>query len=345
MTDVDYAVVIPTVGRPTLPRLLDALADAQGPAPREIVIVDDRPHGGPLPAPPTKARVLRSGGRGPAAARNTGWRAVDAEWVAFLDDDVITGPDWPAALHADLAELPPRTAGSQARINVPLPPDRRPTDSERGTAGLANARWITADMAYRRSALERVGGFDERFPRAYREDADLALRVLDAGYDLVVGQRETSHPVRPAAWLASVKAQAGNADDALMRRLHGRRWRARAAAGSGRLPQHIVTTAAAAAALALAPFARRRPAAARAAAMAGVAWAGLTAQFALQRISAGPRTPREITDMVLTSIAIPPVACAHRLAGELRCRAHAETTDSSGDNFRKGHAFAGAGPC
>ena len=32
-------------------------------------------------------------------------------------------------------------------------------------------------MAYRRTALEAVGGFDERFPRAFREDADLALRV------------------------------------------------------------------------------------------------------------------------------------------------------------------------
>ena len=32
-------------------------------------------------------------------------------------------------------------------------------------------------MAYRRAALVAVDGFDERFPRAYREDADLALRV------------------------------------------------------------------------------------------------------------------------------------------------------------------------
>ena len=62
---------------------------------------------------------------------------------------------------------------------VPLPTDRRPTDWERNTAGLAGASWITADMAYRRTALEAVNGFDERFPRAYREDADLALRSAD----------------------------------------------------------------------------------------------------------------------------------------------------------------------
>ena len=37
-------------------------------------------------------------------------------------------------------------------------------------------------MAYRRAALAAVGGFDERFPRAFREDADLALRMMAAGW-------------------------------------------------------------------------------------------------------------------------------------------------------------------
>ena len=68
-------------------------------------------------------------------------------------------------------------AATQGRFEVPLPGDRRPTDWERSTGGPGAARWATADMAYRREALAAVGGFDERFPRAYREDADLALRV------------------------------------------------------------------------------------------------------------------------------------------------------------------------
>ncbi len=68
-------------------------------------------------------------------------------------------------------------------------------------------------MAYRTDVLRRVGGFDERFPRAFREDADLALRVLDAGYGLVQGERRTQHPVRPAGWWASLHQQRGNADD------------------------------------------------------------------------------------------------------------------------------------
>lgn len=142
-------------------------------------------------------------------------------------------PGWPARLAADLAALPPEAAGSQGRVTVPLPDDRPPTDWERNTAGLADADWITADMAYRRRVLAGLGGFDERFRRAYREDADLALRALDAGHALVRGERRVTHPVRPAGFWASVRAQAGNADDVLMWRVHGTSWRTRAGEGRG----------------------------------------------------------------------------------------------------------------
>jgi histidinol-phosphate phosphatase family protein len=240
---------------------------------------------------------------------------VGTEWVAFLDDDVVPGAGWTARLARDLDGLAEDVGASQGRIEVPLPADRRPTDAERGTAGLADARWITADMAYRRAALQRVGGFDERFGRAYREDADLALRVIAAGYRIVEGHRRTVHPVRPSGPLASVRAQRGNADDALMRRRHGSGWRHRIGDGAGRLSRHGLTTAAAA--IALGAAARRHP---RVAGAAGFAWAALTAEFALHRILPGPRTADEISAMLATSIAIPPAACWHRMAGELRWR-------------------------
>nr|BFE77935.1 hypothetical protein GCM10020093_005360 [Planobispora longispora] len=49
-------------------------------------------------------------------------------------------------------------------------------------------------------------------------------------------------------------------------------------------------------------------------------WALLTAEFAWARIAPGPRTKEEIRRMAVTSALIPPVACAHRLRGELRVR-------------------------
>jgi HAD superfamily hydrolase (TIGR01662 family) len=312
-----YALVIPTIGRRSLSVLLNSLADsatATGRPLPPVFVVDDRP--GPaagLKLPELKAAerraagwsvtVLRSGGRGPAAARNVGWRACDSDWVAFLDDDVVVSPAWLRDLEHDLAVASQDLGGTQGQIQVPLPADRRPRDSERGTAGLATAAWITADMAYRRPALVDCGGFDERFPRAFREDADLALRMLDHGWQLRRGSRQTAHPVRPAGWWASVRQQRGNADDVLMRRLHGRGWRRRAAAPLGRRPQHLLSTAAALTCLTAAMTGRRRLAV-----LAGLVWAGDTAEFSWRRIAPGPRDLAEVLRMISTSVLIPPAA-------------------------------------
>ncbi|WP_233275915.1 glycosyltransferase family 2 protein [Isoptericola variabilis] len=197
---------------------------ARGRAPHALPVTWD----GPCPL-----RVVRTGGRGPAAARNAGWRSTspDVVWVAFLDDDVVLPAAWAGGLAKDLANAAPDVAGVQGRIVVPLPADRRPTDWERSTAGLEHAAWATADMAYRRSVLKRVSGFDERFPRAYREDADLALRVRAVGGHLVRGERTITHPVRPADDAVSLRVQRGNRDDALLRALYGPRWRERPVGG------------------------------------------------------------------------------------------------------------------
>lgn len=315
-----YAVVVPTLGRPSLGRTLWALAEAGGPRPARIVVVDDRPEAAGTPltvAVPEPLRplltVVTGAAAGPAAARNLGWRACAEPWIVFLDDDVVPGPDWAGRLAADLATAGPRTAGVQGRITVPLPAHRRPTDWERNTAGLATARWITADMAYRRAALAEVGGFDERFRRAFREDADLALRLQAAGWTLTRGRRRTTHPVRPADRWVSVRSQAGNADDVLMNRIHGRDWWGRAGAARGRLPRHLAVTAAATAAAGCALAGRPRAAA---------VWAGLwlagTGEFTLARVLPGPRGAEELATLAVTSVLIPPVAVAHWVRGLLR---------------------------
>jgi hypothetical protein len=315
----DYSVVVPTVGRDGLARVLAALRDGSGPAPRELVVVDDRvapvspltlPDEGDVPV-----RVLRSGGLGPAAARNVGWASCDSDWVAFLDDDVVPSPDWAEKLRVDLAGLGEDVGATQGRIVVPLPAHRRALDVERNTAKLADSRWITADLAYRRSVLERLGGFDERFRRAYREDTDLAFRAQDTGSRIVTGLRTTTHPTGTGAFLGSVRAQRGNLDNALMRRKHGAGWRERAGEPRGRFTRHAAGTAFGLVSLACLP-AR----AYRAAGPAAVLWAGVTAEFALHRIGQGPRTTSEVSRMLVTSVLIPPAACAYRLRGELAFR-------------------------
>ena len=303
-----YDVVVPTAGRPSLTRCLEGLAAGDGPLPERVVVVDDRRLGGLLARVPEtlRDRTLIVAGRaaGPAAARNAGWRACRSDWVAFLDDDVVPPPGWRAALARDLAAAAGDVGGVQGRIRVPLPEDRRPTDAERNVAGLETARWATADLAYRRAALLEVGGFDERFPRAYREDADLGLRVEASGWRIITGERWIEHPVGTAPWHASLSRQRGNADDVLMERLHGPDWRERAGAPAGRRRAHLTTAAAGLLALAT----RRR--------LPALAWAAGTLDLLRIRVAPGPRTPPEMAAMTATSIAMPFAAAFWWLAGQ-----------------------------
>ncbi|WP_438388020.1 HAD-IIIA family hydrolase [Actinopolyspora saharensis] len=316
-----HTVVVPTTGRASLHTLLDALRTARSPLVEEILLVDDRPGepgAEPLAVEPgLPVRVVRSAGVGPAAARNIGWHHARSPWVVFLDDDVVPASDWGRWLEEDLASAPAEVAACQGVLSVPLPGERAPTDLERDTAGLASAWWITADIAYRREVLARLGGFDERFPRAFREDADLALRARARGYRLVAGERRSLHPVRRAGVLASVRAQAGNADNAVMRAKHGRRWRRLAGEGPGRTREHVATTALLLTALAAATR-LRDPLWRKVSGAAALGWATATAEFALRRILPGPRTPAEIATMLLTSVLIPPAACWHRSRGQLK---------------------------
>jgi len=323
--DVRYSIVIPSIGRPSLMTLLEKLAGCDGPGPDAVIIVDDRkfePH--PVvrlsfDRAPWPVQVIRTGGRGPAAARNAGWRAARTPWVAFLDDDVEVGPGWMTDLQDDLSSLETTIGGVQGRIVVPLPTDRRPTDWSRNTAGLQSAAWITADMAYRRTALQAVHGFDERFVRAFREDADLAVRMQQAGWRLIRGKRTTLHPVRPADDWVSVRVQAGAADDVLMRSLHGRRWRELAQAGPpGRFRWHLATVIFAV--VSVTSLAGRRH---RVAAGSALGWLALTVEFLARRTLPGPRPGdpafgAELRRMGLTSLMIPFAAVYHRIRGRRR---------------------------
>jgi HAD superfamily hydrolase (TIGR01662 family) len=325
MSTPTTTLVIPTVARPSLAVLLRALARQTLPAEAPVIIVDDRRSATDLTTSLQRElgddhgldlRVVRSGGGGPARARNLGWRRARTTWVSFLDDDVVPHDEWYADLMADL-EVAESTgaAGSAGRVRVPLPADRPPTDWERGTAGLESARWITADLTYRRRELSAAGGFDERFPRAFREDADLALRLgADRGRVLDGGRRVT-HPVRPADDWASLRQQAGNADDFLMRALHGRDWHRRADAPVGRRGRN--TAIAAFGVVAIGAAAARRW---RLMAGAGAAWLAGSLELAWARIAPGPRDPVEVRRMLLTSVAIPPAAAFHSARGLVRHR-------------------------
>jgi histidinol-phosphate phosphatase family protein len=306
-----FDIVVPTVGRRSLLRLLSSLEPVVGAHPHGLIVVDDRGEGD-LELP-NFVRLIPGRKEGPASARDIGWRMSTKEWVVFLDDDVIVPQGWLELLVQDLKSATPNTAGVQGRVRVPLPTTGRLTDWERNVRGLETARWITADMAYRRSVLAKVGGFDSRFPRAYREDADLALRVMKAGYDLALGRRTVDHPVPPADRWVSLRKQAGVQDDLLMTALHGPSWRAQCGAPEGRKRWHLKAATCAALAPAARAFGMRRTAW-----FAAAVWGALTTELALNRIVPGPRSRDEIVTMLTTSAVMPFVVAWHQTVGSIR---------------------------
>jgi glycosyltransferase involved in cell wall biosynthesis len=314
------SVVVPTCRRPDLlGRCLDALA-AQTLAPEqfEVIVVDDASRectrrqveawGGEPGRPAVRCRAT-SRPSGPAAARNIGWRAARGEIVAFTDDDCVPEPTW---LEAGLAALADGAAGAAGRIFMPLP--LRPTDYERDAAGLARSEFVTANCFCRRATLAAVGGFDERFRAAWREDSDLFFRLLDRGERIVAApDAVVVHPVRPAAWGVSLRQQRKSQYNALLYRKHPGRYRTRV---QGRPPLGYYATVGAAALAAIGVATRRRGLALA----GGAAWSGMTARFIARRLRGASRAPEHVAEMIATSIAIPPVAIFWRLVGAIRFR-------------------------
>ena len=145
-----YVVVIPATRPQLVTRVLDSLAKQGIPLTRVVVVDDSSDASVTRALAGSDADVVRGSRRGPAAARNTGWRhaleTTDVSWVVFLDDDVIPSSSWAVDLDRDLGNAPADVAGVMGRISVPLT-TTRPDDWERQTQALETAAWITADLA------------------------------------------------------------------------------------------------------------------------------------------------------------------------------------------------------
>jgi glycosyltransferase involved in cell wall biosynthesis len=316
------AVVVPSCARPRLlSRCLAALMrQTLAGSAFEVVVVDDADDDATRSVAAAAAagsgagpRVYCLSGqprRGPAAARNAGWRFARAPVVAFTDDDTIPDSDW---LRCGLAAMAGGAAAVRGRIEVPTPGPL--TDHALMTKGLERAEFVTANCFVRREALLAVGGFDERFRRAWREDSDLHFELLRRfGEVPAAPQAIVRHPVRPAPWGISVRQQANAMFDALLYRKHPTLYRARCGrVHAPRLYYAIVGSTAVA-------FAAAAGGSRELAAGGGLAAAGLAGVLAWRRLRPTSRAPAHVLEMVVTSCVIPFLALGWRLAGAVRFR-------------------------
>ena len=318
------SVVIATHERPELLlRCLDAVLAQTLPAPQfEVVVVDDgssraarerllaelatrRRRG----RAPTLRFLWLPENRGPAAARNFGILAARGSVIAFTDDDTLPLADW---LERGLDAIMQGADAVAGAVDVPLP--SVPTDYERDAAGLSNAGFVTANCFVRRDLLCAIGGFDERFRFAWREDTDLCFRLRASGAVVRASHAaRVVHPVRPARWGVSLLQQRKVMFDALLYKKFPQGYRRYVRA---RPPWHYYAAVGAGLCAVVNALAGSWPLA-----IASVAvWLAIGLAFAWRRLADTSHAPRHVAEMIVTSLLIPWLSVYWRTRGALHFR-------------------------
>jgi glycosyltransferase involved in cell wall biosynthesis len=196
--DATVSVVVPVYNQAIFVSLALASLFAQDlPVSRfEIIVVDDGSTDGSGETASRLAatwsgvtRVLTKRNGGPASARNMGVAHSQAEFVAFMDADCRAASNWLSSLVRLLTETNAAAVGgpivNAASANwVASYIDASGLYRHRVRRGVVDYL-LTANVAFRRSALLEMDGFSEG---AWAEDADLSFRLLAAGHTLLLAE-------------------------------------------------------------------------------------------------------------------------------------------------------------
>ena len=204
----ELSIVIPTLDRPILIQTLQSLVKADGFDRLDIMVA------GQIADASVRKAVQELSGQYPniryldvsfprgdsSEKKNAGWRAAKCDLIAFIDDDVVVARNWPEKIRASfqrpevglvsgpglvpddidlMARLAGNTLASQAAGYVAaryLAGNKAPRE----------IRWsglIGCNMAYRRSVLERLGGFDPAFWPG--EEMIAAFQATHLGHKLI----------------------------------------------------------------------------------------------------------------------------------------------------------------
>jgi cellulose synthase/poly-beta-1,6-N-acetylglucosamine synthase-like glycosyltransferase len=193
------SVIVPVRdGESTIADCLDSILATEYPADRrEILVIDNNSSDGTAPLIRTRpVTYLREAKRGVSNARNRGIAESNGEICAFVDADCLVEPQWLTELvrpfedpevgsvAGDLQHAPPATAAERQAA-------RLLGNWQRFAFTSSPAYPITANAAYRRDVLERIGPFDPHMTRA--QDVELGLRFQErSGLRLAYAERATA---------------------------------------------------------------------------------------------------------------------------------------------------------
>jgi glycosyltransferase involved in cell wall biosynthesis len=134
-------------------------------------------------------KMIDSPNVGLSAARNLGLKAATGDIVAYIDDDVYPDRDWLKFLAYSFLTTDYAGIGGP---NIPPPEDgeiahcvaNAPGGPQHVLVSTRDAEHIPGcNMAFRKSCLDAVGGFDPRF-RVAGDDVDLCWKMIERGWRL-----------------------------------------------------------------------------------------------------------------------------------------------------------------
>jgi glycosyltransferase involved in cell wall biosynthesis len=169
-------------GAPQLRDGLDALRALDYPDYEVIVVNDGSTDGTAALVAGYPFRLITTDNHGLGNARNTGLREATGDVVAYIDDDAWPDPHWLQYLAATFIEGDWAAVGGP---NLAPPSDGAVADCVANTPGgpvhvLLSDREAEhipgCNMAFRRSTLCEIGGFDPRF-RVAGDDVDICWRL------------------------------------------------------------------------------------------------------------------------------------------------------------------------
>jgi len=196
---LNFAVVIPVRNRPELlAQCLDSLRQQQFPDGRWEVLICDDGSAEDLSAALERytpelpnLRILRQPHKGPAAARNMGFRASNASIFVCMDSDVTCAPNFLTLLVEGLEKHPEWVAAEGGL--VPIGGKASPLwDAPANNGG----NLLSGATAYRAHALKLAGGFDETFSLPANEDFEVGIRLKKVGTFGYVPDAVAYHPRR-----------------------------------------------------------------------------------------------------------------------------------------------------
>ena len=176
-------------GAPTLEECLDHVKKLDYPNFEVIVVDDGSTDDSAAIAERAGVRLIRVKNGGLSRARNIGWQASKSEIIAYTDDDAYPDPHWLRYLAAMFLRTDYSALGGP---NIPPPDDGLVADAVGYAPGGPShvlfddttAEHIPGcNMAFRRSHLAAIDGFDPQF-RVAGDDVDLCWRLQERGWKL-----------------------------------------------------------------------------------------------------------------------------------------------------------------